>query len=80
MMTFARFLMRTGLLVMLTAMLVWIASKFGWFVEMARWAPHAAGGGLLALIIGCQIFFRRTTGVRISPPDHPHEQPPRHLR
>jgi len=77
---FARFLMRAGMLVMLTAALVWIASKLGWLVETARWTPHAAGGGLLLLVIGSNIFFRRTSGVRVLPPGHPHEQPHRHLR
>lgn len=71
---FARFLMRAGMLVMLIAGLVWIASKFGWFFEMARWTPHAAGSGLLMLVIGSNIFFRRTSGVRVLPPGHPHEQ------
>jgi hypothetical protein len=74
MMTFARFLMRTGMLVMLVAAFVWIASWLGFFIETARWVPHAAGGGLLALIIGCQIFFRRTSGVRLPPPNQAHEQ------
>jgi len=74
MITFARFLMRTGMLVMLIAALVWIASKFGWLVETARWAPQAAGGGLLMLVAGTQFFFRRTSGVRDLPPGHPHEQ------
>lgn len=74
MITFARFLMRLGIFTMLAAFVVWIASLFGFFVETARWAPHAAGGGLLALIVGCQIFFRRTFGVRELPPGHSHEQ------
>lgn len=80
MVTFARFLMRAGMLVMLIAALVWIASKSGWFVETSRWTPHAPGGGLLLLVVGTQIFFRRTNGVRDLPPGHPHEPPPGHLR
>ncbi|MBL9177714.1 MAG: hypothetical protein JNM65_06605 [Verrucomicrobiaceae bacterium] len=80
MVTFARFLMRSGMLVMLVAALTWIASKFGWFVETARWTPHAAGGGLLLLIIGSNIFFRRTSGVRDLPPGRPHERNPGHFR
>ena len=73
MITFARFLMRLGLFVMLAAFVVWIASVLGFFVEAARWTPLAAGGGILALIIGTQIFFRRTCGVR-------HSQKPPHER
>jgi hypothetical protein len=49
--------------------------RFGWLVETARWVPHAAGGGLLLLILGSQIFFRRTSGVRLPPSKTPHEQP-----
>ena len=74
-MTFARFLMSAGMLAMLAAACIWTASRFGWLVETARWAPHAAGGGLLMLIIGSQIFFRRTSGVRLPPSKTPHEQP-----
>jgi hypothetical protein len=74
MVTFARFLMRLGLFVTLAAFVVWIASLFGFFIETARWVPHAVGGGLLLLVIGCQIFFRRTSGVRDLPPGHSHEQ------
>lgn len=80
MVAFARFLMSAGMLVMLIAGLVWIASKCGWLVETARWTPHAAGGGLVLVVIGSNIFFRRTSGVIVLPPGHPHEQPPRRLR
>jgi len=74
MITFARFLMRLGIFAMLAAFVVWIASLLGFFVETARWVPHAAGGGLLLLIVGCQIFFRRTSGVRLPPSTQAHEQ------
>ncbi|HRH99002.1 MAG TPA: hypothetical protein PLB55_23885 [Prosthecobacter sp.] len=67
--------MRLGIFAMLAAAFVWTASLFGFLIETARWVPHAAGGGLLLLIIGSQIFFRRTSGVRLPPSKTPHEQP-----
>jgi hypothetical protein len=73
MMTFARFLMRLGIFAMMAAALLWAASLFGFLIETARWAPHAAGGGLLTLIIGCQIFFRRASGARLPPSNQAHE-------
>lgn len=72
-MTFARLLMRLGPLIMLAAGLVWLASQFGWLVEVSRWAPHAAGGGLLMFIVGSQIFFRRSSGVRTLSPEQSRE-------
>lgn len=72
-MTFARFLMRLGIFAMLAATLVWTVSLFGFLIETTRWVPHAAGGGLLLLIIGCQIFFRRASGVRLPPSNQAHE-------
>ncbi|MCB1277694.1 hypothetical protein [Prosthecobacter sp.] len=73
MMSFARLLMRLGPLVMLAAGLVWLASQFGWLVEASRWAPYAAGAGLLLFMLGSNIFVRRSSGVRPLRPEHSRE-------
>ena len=73
MMSFARLLMLVGPLVMLASGIVWLASRFGWFVEASRWAPHAAGTGLLLLMVGSNIFVRRSSGVRTLSPEQARE-------
>jgi hypothetical protein len=73
MISLARLLMRAGLLLLLAAACTWLAARMGWFYSAAPWIPRLMWCGLALLVIGCQIFFRRTSGVRFLDQDPFHE-------
>lgn len=70
------------MLALLVAFGLWLVPALGWLEIEARWWQCTAGAGLLLLLVGTQLFLRRSSGVRILPgsPSNRHEHKSKRLR